>query len=110
RFKKFAAQLKRIAPKADDFLYFSCVMMTSAEAAALNPDGTVKLTKEGKPVEVGWEISSNGSWKWKTNDPSITPYRNNNGDIFAEAELLKAYKKWVGKPLCVDHKSDQVDA
>lgn len=109
-FRKLATQLKRIAPKADDFLYFSCVMMTSAEASALNPDGTVKLTKEGKPVQVSWEISPNGSWKWVSNDPSIKAYKNHNGDIFAEAELLKAYKKWVGKPLCVDHKSDQVDA
>jgi hypothetical protein len=109
-FKKFAAQLKRIAPKAEDFLYFSCVMMTSAEASALNADGTSKLTKEGSPVEVSWDVSPNGSWKWVTNDPSIKAYKNHNGDIFAEAELLKAYKKWVGKPLCVDHKSDQVDA
>jgi hypothetical protein len=110
RFRKFAAQLKRIAPKAEDFLYFSAVMMTAAEAAALNPDGTPKLTKEGSPVEVKWEISPSGSWKWVTNDPSIQAYKNHNGDIFAESELLKAYKKWVGKPLCVDHKSDQVDA
>lgn len=110
RFRKFAAQLKRIAPKAEDFLYFSAVMMTAAEAAALNPDGTPKLTKEGSPVEVKWDVSPSGSWKWVTNDPSIQAYKNHNGDIFAESELLKAYKKWVGKPLCVDHKSDQVDA
>jgi hypothetical protein len=110
RFRKFATQLKRIAPKAEDFLYFSAVMMTAAEAAALNSDGTTKLTKEGKPVEVRWEVSPNGSWKWLTNEPSIQAYKNHNGDIFAESELLKAYKKWVGKPLCVDHKSDQVDA
>lgn len=31
------------------------------------------------------------------------------GDIFPEVELLKAYKKWVGKPLCIDHKSSSVD-
>ena len=110
RFRKFAAQLKRIAPKAEDFLYFSAVMMTAAEAAALNADGTTKLTKEGQPVEVRWEISPTGSWKWVSNDPTIKAYKNHNGDIFAESELLKAYKKWVGKPLCVDHKSDQVDA
>jgi hypothetical protein len=44
-----------------------------------------------------------------SNDPSIKPYKNSNGDIFPEEELVKAYKKWVGKPLCVDHKSSSVD-
>jgi len=109
-FRKFATQLKRIAPKAEDFLYFSAVMMTAAEASSLNADGTAKLTKDGSPVAVSWDISANGSWKWVSNDPSIKAYKNHNGDIFAEAELLKAYKKWVGKPLCIDHKSDSVDA
>ena len=33
-----------------------------------------------------------------------------NCDIFPEEELLKAYKQWIGKPLCVDHKSSSVDA
>ncbi len=109
RFQKFASNLKRIAPKADDFLYFSCAMMHSAEAAALNPDGSIKLTASGKPLEVGWNIKGD-SWKWESNDPSVRPYKNSNGDIFPESELLKAYKNWVGKPLCVDHKSSSVDA
>ena len=26
-----------------------------------------------------------------------------------KSELIKAYKKWIGKPLCVDHKSNSVD-
>ena len=34
-FRKFANNLKKIAPKAEDFLYFSAVMMHAAEAAAL---------------------------------------------------------------------------
>lgn len=108
-FKKFAGELKRIAPKANDFLYFSCVMMTAAEAVLVNPDGTLKLTKAGKPLEAGFEIKGD-SWSWKSNDPSIMPVKNSNGDIFPELELLKAYKNWVGKPLCVDHKSSSVDA
>ena len=33
-FRKFAANLKKIAPKAEDFLYFSAVMMHAAESAA----------------------------------------------------------------------------
>jgi hypothetical protein len=107
-FKKIAAGLKTIAPKAEDFLYFSAVMMHAAEASALNPDGTPKLTATGEPVKVGW-IKDKGSWRWTTNDKSIRPYKNSNGDIFPEEELIKAHRKWVGKPLCVDHKSDSVD-
>jgi intein/homing endonuclease len=32
-----------------------------------------------------------------------------NSDIFPSSELKVAYKKWVGRPLCLDHKSDSVD-
>jgi hypothetical protein len=107
-FKKFAAGLKKVAPKAEDFLYFSAVIMHSAEAAALNDDGTIKLTIKGEPLKVGWNKSGN-TWKWETNDSNIKPYKNSNGDIFPEEELVKAYRKWVGKPLCIDHKSSSVD-
>jgi hypothetical protein len=107
-FRKVAANLKKIAPKAEDFLYFSAVMMHAAEAAALNDDGTPKLNAKGEHVEVGWN-KQDGSWRWMSNDPSIKPYKNSNGDIFPEEELVKAYKKWVGKPLCIDHKSSSVD-
>lgn len=107
-FKKFAVNLKKIAPRAEDFLYFSAVMMHAAEAAALNEDGTQKLTISGEPVKVGWDKSQN-TWKWTTNDPNTKAYKNSNGDIFPEEELVKAYKKWVGKPLCIDHKSSSVD-
>ena len=107
-FKKFANNLKKIAPKAEDFLYFSCVMMHAAEFSSLNDDGTPKLTLKGEPVQVGWDKSGN-TWKWTSTDPSIKPYKNSNGDIFPEEELTKAYKKWKHKPLCVDHKSSSVD-
>ena len=107
-FRKTAAAIKKIAPKADDFLYFSAVMMHAAEAASLHDDGTQRLTSSGSPVTVGWD-SSNGTLRWKTNDKSIKPYKNCNGDIFPESELVKAHKKWVGKPLCIDHKSSSVD-
>lgn len=111
KFSKFAQQLRRVAPKADDFLYFTAIMITAAEAAALNPDGSVKLKTDGSPVEVGWEIDEKtGSWKWKTNDPSIQAYANANGDVFPAEEIIKAYKKWAGKPLCLDHRSSEVDA
>lgn len=107
-FRKFAANLKKVAPKAEDFLYFSAVMMHAAEAAALNDDGTPRMTATGSNAEVGWD-KSNNTWRWMSNDSNIKPYKNSNGDIFPEEELVKAYKKWVGKPLCVDHKSSSVD-
>jgi hypothetical protein len=107
-FRKFAANLKKVAPKAEDFLYFSAVMMHAAEAAGLNDDGTVRLNARGQAVEVGWD-KTGGTWRWMSNDPSVKPYKNSNGDIFPEEELVRAYKKWVGKPLCIDHKSSSVD-
>jgi hypothetical protein len=107
-FQKFATTLKKIAPKAEDFLYFSAVMMHAAEAACLNDDGTQRLTIKGEPVQVGWD-KAGGTWRWMSNDANIKPYKNSNGDIFPEEELVKAYKKWVGKPLCIDHKSSSVD-
>ena len=107
-FRKTAAELKRIAPKADDFLYFSAIMMHGAEASSINDDGTPKLNARGEKVEVGWD-KSGGTWRWMSNDPNIKPYKNCNGDIFPSEELIKAHKKWVGKPLCVDHKSSSVE-
>lgn len=107
-FKRYAGEMKKLAPKADDFLYFSAIMMHAAEASAVNADGTPKLTAKGEPVKVGWDTSG-GSWRWQTNDPSIKPYKNSNGDIFPEQELVRAYRKWKDKPLCIDHKSDSVD-
>jgi hypothetical protein len=107
-FRKTAADLKKVAPKADDFLYFSAAIIHAAESSALNDDGTLKTTASGEPVEVGWD-TSNGTWRWKTNDHNILPYKNNNHDIFPELELIKAHKKWIGKPLCIDHKSNSVD-
>src|SRR5580658_7292975 len=68
--KKFAAGLKRIAPKADDFLYFSAIMLHAAEAALINEDGTPRLTKSGEPVQAHWD-KRGGSWRWISNDPSV---------------------------------------
>ncbi len=107
-FAKMAHGLKRIAPKADDFLYFSAVMMHAAEASLVNHDGTPKLNVKGEPVKASWD-KRGGSWRWDCNDASIKPYKNSNGDIFPEEELVKAYLKWKEKPLCIDHKSQSVD-
>lgn len=114
-FRKIAHNLKNIAPKAKDFLYFVATIIHAAEASAYDGTGKSKITKSGEPVKVSWDEK----WRWITNDPTIRPYKNANGDIFPESELLAhaeedgekipAYKKWVGKPLCVDHKSSSVD-
>jgi hypothetical protein len=109
RMYKFAQELKVIAPKAKDFLYFTCVMMHAAEAACINDDGTPKKTSQGKDVEAAWESTKEGGVKWVCNEKTLMPYRNNNRDIFPEAELKVAYKNWVGRPLCLDHQSQSVD-
>ncbi len=108
RFKKVASELKSIAPKAKDFLYFSAIMMHAAEASLLDVDGKFKKNADGKELTATWEKKGD-SWVWKCSDPSIRPYKNSNNDIFPEEELIKAYKKWVGRPLCLDHKSSSVD-
>src|SRR5690606_36750028 len=106
--KKYASELKAIAPKAEDFLYFRAVMMHAAEAASLNDDGTVKVGSDGQPVKCGWD-TSNGTWIWWRSDPNLTPYKHAYSDILPEPELITAHKKRVGKPLCLDHNSDSVD-
>lgn len=107
-FRKFATELKQIAPKAKDFLYFSAIMMHAAEAALLDGDGKFKKDAGGNEITASWEKKGE-SWRWTCTDPSIRPYKNSNNDIFPEEELIKAHKNWVGRPLCLDHKSSSVD-
>lgn len=110
RFQKFAKDLKKLAPKSSDFLYFSTRYITAAEASLINKDGSPKLDKNGQQITAKWEPYGNGGLKWICSDPTITPYKNQNGDIFPEFELLANHKKWISTPLCIDHKSDSVDA
>lgn len=107
-FKKVAAELKKIAPKATDFLYFSAIMMHSAEASLLDHDGKIRVDADGEPLTASWKKSGE-SWKWVCSDKKLQPYKNSNADIFPEEELIKAHKKWIGRPLCLDHKSSSVD-
>jgi hypothetical protein len=107
-FDKVASELKTIAPKAKDFLYFSAVMMHAAEASLLDDNGELRKGASGDPVTAHWD-KSDGTWRWVCSDSNIQPYRNSNRDIFPEEELIKAHKDWVGKPLCLDHKSSSVD-
>lgn len=110
RFMKFAQNLKKVAPRAKDFLYFSCIMMHAAEAALIDQETGDIIVKGEDPVTAQWDVhKETGSWKWSCSDPTIKPYKNNNGDIFPESELKLAYRKWIGRPLCKDHQSGSVD-
>ena len=112
RFIKLAKKLRRVAPKAQDFLYGSCIMMHSAESSLIDQKtGSPIKNDKGNPIEGHFEpikVHGKESVKWVSKD-GIKPYKNQNGDIFSECELLKAHKKWIGKPLCKDHKSESVD-
>jgi hypothetical protein len=121
RFKKIADQLrqaqkaaggKQLSPKVDDFLYAHCIMMHAAEASLVDENGEIRKNASGEPVKGGFEpfVDHKGheSLRWVSAD-GIKPYRNGNGDIFPEAELIKAHKHWIGKPLCRDHVSNTVD-
>jgi len=102
RFNKFASKIKSIAPKSDDFLYFSIIFLKSAESSLIDDSGTIKKLSGG---EDAWGHFDK-NWKWHGN---VQPHKNNNGDIFPEAELRKATADWIGMPLCRDHESSSVD-
>jgi len=101
RFTKLAKNLKSIAPKSDDFLYFSIIFLKAAESALLDEKGSIK--KVGS--EDAWGFFDE-NWNWHGN---VKPHRNNNKDIFPEAQLKLATPLWIGKPLCRDHESSSVD-
>lgn len=108
RLEKIAAELKTIAPKAKDFLYFAAIMMHAAEASLLDDSGILRKDASGNDIAAEW-AKEGDSWKWICSDQNIKPYKNANNDIFPEEELLKAHKQWIGRPLCLDHRSDSVD-
>lgn len=101
RLEKFARQVQALAPKSDDFLYFSIIFLKAAEASLIDDYGDLRKIGNDK----AWGFFDE-EWKWQGN---VKPHKNNNGDIFPESELKKASRKWIGLPLCVDHKSDSVD-
>jgi hypothetical protein len=101
RLEKFANTVRNIAPKSDDFLYFTIIFLKAAEASLIDDFGNQKKVGHEK----AWGYFDE-QWRWKGN---TKPHKNNNGDIFPEVELKKAARSWIGLPLCVDHKSDSVD-
>ena len=101
RMTKLAHEIKSLAAKSDDFLYFSIIFLKSAESALLDETGNLKKVGNDR----AWGYFDEG-WKWHGN---VKPHRNNNFDIFPEVELKKAASKWIGMPLCKDHESSSVD-
>ena len=112
RFIKLAKKLKRVAPKSSNFLYFSSIIIHSAEAALINQEtGEPIKNAKGDPVR-GWfeKIKVNGkdSLKWISPD-NIKPFFNANRDCFPDEEIRKAHAGWRNCPLCKDHVSDSVE-
>jgi hypothetical protein len=70
RMTKLAHEIKSIAPKSDDFLYFSIIFLKAAESALLDEKGELK--KVGS--ERAWGYFDE-NWKWHGN---VKPHRNNN--------------------------------
>jgi len=102
RMNKLAKEIKAIAPKSDDFLYFSIIFLKAAESSLLDESGSLRKTSSG---EEAWGFFDE-NWRWHGN---VKPHKNNNSDIFPESELKVAAKKWIGMPLCRDHESSSVD-
>ena len=102
RLSKLATDVRAIAPKSDDFLYFSIIFLKAAESAYIDDNGKIKKLASG---EDAWGFFDE-NWRWHGNVP---PHRNNNRDIFPESQLKIATKKWIGMPLCRDHESSSVD-
>jgi hypothetical protein len=123
RFKEIVASLRdeqerikvgtKIAPKVEDFIYCHAIQMHAAEANLVGEDsGEFRKNSRGEPVRGHFESVKDGrgsdSVKWVSPD-GIQLYKNANGDIFPEEDLIKSHKEWVGKPLCKDHISSSVD-
>lgn len=121
QFKKLVAEIKRVAPRSDEFTYFRCIAIHAMEAANLDEHGVVinkghiteadgkgnckicgaalvRDPRTGEPVEGMW-CSASG----------IEPYINQNGDAFPERELVSSYKSFVGRGLFVNHASDDAE-
>ena len=78
RFVKFAKGLKKVSPKANDFLYFTSIMIHGAEASLIDQvTGRPIEDRNGKPIFAEWVVDKkSGSWKWKCSDPEVKPYKN----------------------------------
>jgi len=120
QFKKLVAEVKRVAPRSEEFTYFRCIAIHAMEAANLDTQGSAihkghisvagddgnckvcgtALNKDaqGSSIDGLWCIASD-----------IDPYVNQNGDAFPEAQLLEGYKSFIGRGLFVNHASSDVE-
>lgn len=136
RFQKVASEIKKVAPKSGDFLYFIARGIHAMEHAAIDPvtrqfnpelghiahdkgDGTCATCGTGLLKNASGE-SVSGLW---CQNSQVSPWVNQNGDAFPESELLadvvdpqdssrtlKAYQTFIGKGLFTDHKSSEAEA
>jgi len=70
RMTKLAHEIKSLAPRSDDFLYFSIIFLKSAESALLDESGSLKKVGNDK----AWGYFDE-NWKWHGN---VKPHKNNN--------------------------------
>jgi len=114
QFKKLVANVRRVAPKSDEFLYFSCLAISAMERANLDKEGSVVgdghiiEAEDGKCTVCGEKVKKfeNGLWH---SAKGIEPYVNANGDAFPERQLTAGYKSFVGKGFFVNHASEDVE-
>lgn len=131
RFRQLTAEVRRVAPRSDEFTYFVCRAIHAMEAGNYNPvtkefsgDGHIIQGENGKCKVCGEAIQKwqNGLWHSKS---SLEPYCNQNGDAFPEVELLKdveivdassgdrrkikAYETFIGRGLFVNHASEDAE-
>ena len=71
RMNKLAKEIKAIAPKSDDFLYFSIIFLKAAESSLLDDSGSLKKLSSG---EEAWGFFDE-NWRWHGN---VKPHKNNN--------------------------------
>lgn len=135
RFKKIASEIKKVAPKSGDFLYFIARGIHAMEHAAIDPVsrtyrpeiGHIAVAgSDGRCVTCGTPVLKTASGQvisglW-CKSSQVEPWINQNGDAFPESELLaeipdpqdhtrtiKAYQTFIGKGLFTDHKSSEVE-
>lgn len=129
-FKKLAADVKRVAPKSDEFVYFVCRAIHAMEAANYDPvtktfngDGYIIRRGEDGKDQHGRKVEDWQDGLWYS-ESGVEPYVNQNGDAFPEEELLsdveivdengdpktvKSYQTFVGRGLFVNHASDDAE-
>jgi len=88
RLNKLATDVRAIAPKSDDFLYFSIIFLKAAESAYLDENGNVKKMANG---EDAWGFFDE-NWKWHGN---VKPHRNNN--CFPAGTFIQMYNGSIKK-------------